>query len=143
LMPIIQRYVERLPGSFMEEKGFSIVWHFRNAEAELASVRAKELVDDLITFTANTDLQVLQGSKVIEVRNAGINKGVAGTHFLSRREYDLILAVGDDWTDEDLFKVIPQRKNNYTLKVGIMPSNARYNLKDYKETRKLLEEMIR
>jgi trehalose 6-phosphate synthase/phosphatase len=143
LMPIIQCYVERLPGSFMEEKGFSVVWHFRNAEPELASVRAKELMDDLITFTANTDVQVLQGSKVIEVRNAGINKGVAGTHFLSRREYDLILAVGDDWTDEDLFKVIPQRQNNYTLKVGITPSNASYNLKDYKETRKLLEEMIR
>jgi trehalose 6-phosphate synthase/phosphatase len=45
---------------------------------------------------------------VVEVRNAGINKGTAGTHFISKDAFDFILAVGDDGTDEDLFKVVPE-----------------------------------
>jgi len=140
LLPLFRMYEDRLPGSFIEEKEFSLVWHYRSADPELASVRAKEFTDDLISLTANIDLQILQGSKVVEIRNSGINKGVAAAHLLSKNEYDFVLAIGDDWTDEDLFKILPQEA--YSLKVGIGSSYARYNLKNYKEVIKLLQEMV-
>jgi trehalose 6-phosphate synthase/phosphatase len=134
-------YSDRLPGSFIEEKEFSLTWHFRNADPELGLLRAKELMDYMINFTANKDLQVLQGKKVVEIRNAGINKGLAAAHWLAKKEFDFILAAGDDWTDEDLFKVLPETA--VSIKVGLSSSLARFNVINYKEIRKLLEEFIK
>ncbi len=141
LLPLFRMYVDRLPGSFIEEKEFSLVWHYRGADPELGSVRAKELMDDLTSLTANIDLQILPGNKVIEIRNSEINKGVAAEYLLSKDEYDFILAIGDDWTDEDLFKILPQQA--YSLKVGIGSSYARYNLMNYKEVIRLLKGLVK
>ena len=76
--PILQLYVDRLPGALLEEKEFSLAWHYRRADPEQASERAKELLDDLAGYTRNIDVQVFEGNKVIEIRNSGVNKGTAG-----------------------------------------------------------------
>jgi trehalose 6-phosphate synthase/phosphatase len=141
IRPILDSYTDRLPGSFVEEKEFSIVWHYRRADPELGSFRAKELMDDLVNFTANTDVQVIQGSKVVEIRNADADKGTAGLHFISKKIFDFILAIGDDWTDEDLFKVLPETA--YSIRVGITQSYARFNLYDYTGVIQLLEQLIK
>ncbi|MEK7813681.1 MAG: trehalose-phosphatase, partial [Candidatus Desantisbacteria bacterium] len=140
LLSLYKVYVDRLPGSFVEEKEFSLVWHYRGADPELGSLRAKELMDDLISLTANIGLQILQGNKVVEIRNSGVNKGAAASYLLDRDKYDFVLAIGDDWTDEDLFKILPQQA--YSIKVGIGSSYAGYNLMNYKEVIKLLKEMV-
>ena len=67
--PILVLYVDRLPGALLEEKEFSLAWHYRRADLEQASLRAKELLDDLAGYTRNIDVQVFEGNKVIEVRN--------------------------------------------------------------------------
>ena len=76
--PILLLYVDRLPGALLEEKEFSLAWHYRRADPEQASQRAKELLDDLAGYTRNIDVQVFEGNKVIEIRNSGVNKGTAG-----------------------------------------------------------------
>jgi len=141
IIPILKTYVDRLPGSFVEEKDFSIAWHYRGADPELGFMRAKELMDDLINFTANIDVQVLQGSKVIEIKGGGVNKGTAAMYFISKESFDFILAIGDDMTDEDLFRVLPQTA--YSIKVEIAPSHARFNLRNYTEVWKLIEDIIK
>jgi len=141
LYPILKIFADRLPGSFIEEKEFSLVWHYRRADPEHASLRAHELIDQLTNFTANIDIQILRGSKVVEIRNAGINKANAAMALLSRQSYDFILALGDDWTDEDLFKSLPP--NAYTIKVGNLQSYARFNLSDYRESRNLLGKLLK
>ncbi len=140
IRPILETYVDRLPGSFVEEKEFSLAWHYRNTDLELASVRTKELVDDLVNLTSRIDLAVLQGNKVIEVRNAGVNKGTASLRWLSKSDYKIIIAIGDDWTDEDLFKILPE--NSYTVKVGVTPSFANYYLRNTTEVIKFLKKII-
>ncbi len=95
-------------------------------------------MDDLVSFTANLDVQVLQGSKVVEVKCAGVNKGAAAMAFLSDRP-DFTLAVGDDWTDEDLFKVLPETA--YSIRIGIRHSHARFNLRSHVEVLGLLREL--
>ena len=97
-------------------------------------------MDDLVSFTANINVQVLQGSKVVEVKCAGINKGDAARPLLSD-ETDFILAVGDDWTDEDLFKALPPAA--YTIRVGIRHSHARFNTHSHTEVLELLNELAR
>jgi trehalose 6-phosphate synthase/phosphatase len=141
ILPILGLHADRLPGSFVEEKEFSVVWHYRGADPELGVLRAKELMDELVEYTANMDIQILQGSKVIEVRNAGVNKGIAAMHFLTKKDYDFVMAIGDDWTDEDLFKSLPPKA--YTIRVGVVASYALYNLRDFMEVRQLLEQLAR
>jgi trehalose 6-phosphate synthase/phosphatase len=145
ILPLMEMYSDRLPGSFVEEKEYSLVWHFRGADPELASLRVKELTDDLVHFTANQDLQVTQGSKIVEVRDSGVDKGIAGLHWISKSPSEIsknstfILAIGDDRTDEDLFKILP--KKAYSIRVGMTSTVARYNLPSYKEVIQLLEDL--
>jgi len=139
--PILRSYEDRLPGSFAEEKEFSLVWHYRAADPELASVRSKELADELGYFTENTELQVVQEGKSIEVRNVGIDKGIAAKLLLSEKTFDFVLAVGDDLADEELFKVIPEK--SYSIKVGLAKSYARFNLRNHRDVVQLLTDLTK
>jgi trehalose 6-phosphate synthase/phosphatase len=140
IRPILELYMDRTPGAFIEEKDFSLVWHYRKASPELSTIRVRELIDELITLTANLNLQILEGSKVVEIKNSGINKGRAALRWIAREQWDFLMAVGDDRTDEDMFEVIPER--GYSLKVGLRSSLARYNLKSYEDVLSLLSELI-
>ncbi|RPF49411.1 trehalose 6-phosphate synthase/phosphatase [Thermodesulfitimonas autotrophica] len=140
IRPVLELYVDRTPGAFIEEKGFALVFHYRKAEPELGALRARELVNHLLNLTANLHLQVLEGNKVVEVKNAGINKGRAALRWIGRAAWDFILAAGDDRTDEDLFAVLPETA--YSLKVGLTPSRARFNLPSPKEVLSLLEKLV-
>jgi trehalose 6-phosphate synthase/phosphatase len=137
--PILQTYVDRLPGAWLEEKEFSLAWHYRRADLEQASRRAHELLDALAGFTRNIDVQVLEGNKVLEVRNSGVNKGSAATEWLGRLGPDFILAIGDYWTDEDLFRALPPTA--YSVRVGLANTAARYYLGNHMAVRRVLREL--
>jgi len=137
---ILEMHMDRTPGSLIEEKEFSLVWHYRKADSELASLRARELKDALLHFTTNLDLGILEGSKVMEIKHIGINKGRAAQRWLAKEQWDFILAIGDDVTDEDTFTVLPETA--YSIKVGLGPSKARFNIASQHEVRELLAEMI-
>jgi trehalose 6-phosphate synthase/phosphatase len=137
--PILQLYVDRLPGAMLEEKEFSLVWHYRRADPEQASLRAQELLDDLAGYTRNIDVQVLEGNKVLEVRNTGVTKATAAHDWLARLEPDFILAIGDDWTDEDLFRSLPPTA--VSVRVGLANTAARYYLGSHTAVRRLLREL--
>jgi trehalose 6-phosphate synthase/phosphatase len=140
VMPILQQYADRLPGAFVEEKDLSLGWHYRNADPDQAKMLAAELTDNIVTFTANIDVHVLQGNKVVEVRNAGVDKGIAALEWLSRGEYDFVLGVGDDWTDEDLFKALSDR--GISIRVGLTRTHAQYNLRTPADVIALLESLL-
>lgn len=137
--PILQLYVDRLPGALLEEKEYSLAWHYRRADPEQASVRAKELLDDLADYTRNIDVQVLEGSKVVEMRNSGINKGAAALEWLAESAPDFILSIGDDWTDEDVFRALPSTA--YTVRVGVAKTAANFYLTSHTAVRWVLREL--
>jgi trehalose 6-phosphate synthase/phosphatase len=137
--PILVLYVDRLPGASLEEKEFSLAWHYRRADPEQASLRAKELLDDLAGYTRNIDVQVFEGNKVIEVRNAGINKGIAAMEWLTECPPDFIFGIGDDWTDEDLFRALPP--SAFSVRMGLGNTAARYYLGDPAAVRQLLRDL--
>jgi trehalose 6-phosphate synthase/phosphatase len=104
-------------------------------------VRARELLSHLSFMTANTDLQVMEGNKVLEIKSAGINKGTAAARWLERYNPDFVLALGDDRTDEDTFRALPSTA--YTIRVGTgARSLARFNLASPMEVRKLLRKLL-
>ncbi len=139
ILPMLEMYSDRLPGSFVEEKEFSLVWHYRAADPEVGGMRARELADDLAGLKAHTDVQVLQGSKVIEVRNAGVDKGTAALEWLSKGDYDFVLAIGDDWSDEDLFAVLPD--SAWSIRVGVADSYARFSVPNHRRVSDLLGKL--
>ena len=143
IRPIIEVFVDRTPGSFLEEKDFSLVFHYRKTEPSLAMVRMGELKDALIDMTSNLNLSILEGNKVIEIKNSGVGKGRAALRWISRdqKEWDFIIAAGDDWTDEDLFEVLPD--SAYSIRIGLGHSHARFNLNSVQEMRLLLGELGR
>ncbi|OLD73200.1 MAG: trehalose-phosphatase [Ignavibacteria bacterium 13_1_40CM_2_61_4] len=141
IIPILEGYADRFPGSSVEEKEYSVVWHYRGADPEQGKLAAMELTDDLHRFTANIDLQVLQGQKNIEVRNTGINKGTAAAYWLSNENYGFVMGIGDDLTDEDLFTALPA--DAYSIRVGIGRTQARLSLRTPKEVIQLLGHLVR
>ncbi len=140
IRPIMENFADLTPGAFIEEKDYALVWHYRRADPELSSVRARELKEALYDVTQNLDLLVLEGNKVIEVKPINVNKGRTARYFLEKKDYEFILAVGDDWTDEDLFEAMPEEA--YTIKVGFGVSRAKYQVESYREVRKILRYLV-
>ncbi|MFY9153424.1 MAG: bifunctional alpha,alpha-trehalose-phosphate synthase (UDP-forming)/trehalose-phosphatase [Prolixibacteraceae bacterium] len=135
----LEYYVDRTPGSFIEEKNYSLVWHYRKTDPELGQMRAIELKDELSNLTANDDLEIMEGNKVIEIKSRGVNKGQAALQFMQGNQYDFIAGIGDDWTDEYLFGVIPPE--GVSIKVGTGKTSAKYHLADYTEVRQFLKHL--
>jgi len=130
----------RTPGSTVEEKDFSLVWHYRRADPELAYVRGQELRGALVNLTENLDVGVFEGNKIIEVKSQGVNKGRAAEHWLAERGWDFILGAGDDYTDEEMFSVLPD--DAYSIKVGFTASIARFNVDSARDIRMLIKRLL-
>jgi len=141
IRPILELYTDRTPGSSVEEKDFSLVWHFRRADSQLAYLRSQELRNAVLNLTANLDIGAFEGSKILEIKNIGISKGRVAELWLSKQKWDFVLAAGDDYTDEDLFAVLPA--SAYSIRVGYGISKARFNLDSVYELRLLLEELTK
>jgi len=139
IKPILELYSDRTPGSLVEEKDFSLVWHYRRADPALADVRTHELRDALVNMTENMDVGVFEGSRILEIRKHGINKGRAAEHLIGLRCRDFLLAAGDDYTDEEMFAVMP--KEAYSIKVGFSISRARFNVAGVQDVRSLLQTL--
>jgi trehalose 6-phosphate synthase/phosphatase len=140
IRPILQVYVERVPGALLEEKEFTLAWHYRRADPEQASRRSRELLDALAGFTRIIDVQVVEGNKVLEVRNSGASKGTSATEWLSGLGAEFILAIGDDMTDEDLFRALPATA--YSVRVGPAQTAARYYVNSHTAVRRLLGALV-
>jgi len=129
LSPVFNRYAHLCQGTFIEEKEYSLAWHYRNAELGEARRRRQELKDELKgLLLPGRRLQILEGHRVMEIKQDGYNKGTAALKLISASTFDFILAVGDDQTDEDLFRALPAEA--FTFKIGTSPSLARYKLRD-------------
>ncbi|HET8854788.1 MAG TPA: bifunctional alpha,alpha-trehalose-phosphate synthase (UDP-forming)/trehalose-phosphatase, partial [Salinimicrobium sp.] len=141
IRPVLEAYVDRTPGTFIEEKNYSLAWHYRRANPDLGELRANELSNVLKDLISNHGLSVLQGNKVLEIKTSGVNKGKAATKILQNRDYDFIFAIGDDWTDEYLFTELPD--DTLTVKVGLKKTSAKYYLRATENVRELLEQFTK
>lgn len=137
---LLDTYTDRTPGTFVEEKSYSLVWHYRKAETGLGDLRANEIVSNLRVLAADKGLKLMPGNKVIEFKNMEVNKGKAALSYLHGKKTDFIIAFGDDYTDEDIFTALPETAT--TVKVGNNISAAKYYLLDYQEVRELLWALV-
>ncbi|WP_288940412.1 bifunctional alpha,alpha-trehalose-phosphate synthase (UDP-forming)/trehalose-phosphatase [uncultured Alistipes sp.] len=126
LLELMNRFVERTPHSRLEQKQTALAWHYRETDEWLGTLRAQQLMTALIPLCMRLNLQIMPGSKVVEVKSPEFSKGSEVRRLLRRERYDFILAMGDDTTDDDMFRALPRAA--VTVKVGAASEYARYNL---------------
>ena len=136
---ILQKFVDRIEHTFIEEKTASLAWHYRNASDEAVQAALPELEHELAEVAKKFVLNVRHASKVVEIGSSGVSKGIAAGHFLENAAFDFILAIGDEETDEDMFKSLPTTA--FTVKVRPGPSAAKFRLPDPAAARKFLSDL--
>jgi len=141
LLAIFRLYEQATPGSTIEEKHSSIVWHYRKADEEFGAWKANQLTEELSALTANHPIKVRHGKKMVEVTAAENNKGAAVARVLDENDdYEVALCAGDDLTDESMFEL--NRPRILTIKVGSGPTLARFRVPDPAAFRQFLGGMF-
>jgi trehalose 6-phosphate synthase/phosphatase len=124
---ILDQFAASAPGSLVENKEYALAWHYRLVDAEFGAWLANELVTTLENLLSGTELAVIHGNRVVEVRYAWANKGEVAAILSSRnRRKSFVLAMGDDRTDEDLFGRVP--RTAWTIRVGDGSTAARFRV---------------
>lgn len=126
ILSILQTFIDKTPRSKLETKETALVWHYRKVDAWLASLREQQLVNTLITPCTRLNLQIMRGDKIVEIKSPFYTKGSEARRIMDKKSFDFILAMGDDTTDEDTFRELPERA--YTIKIGNISAIARYSL---------------
>ena len=139
LAPVMQLHTDRTPGSRLEDKEYGLAWHYQGSEPDLAFIRVAELRDALLSLSANHDLTVFEGNRVLEVKSSLASKSQAAAEWHREGAYDLILAAGDDKTDEELFASLPTTA--HSIRVGLAITSAAYFLENPGELRTFLREL--
>ncbi|MCL7987961.1 bifunctional alpha,alpha-trehalose-phosphate synthase (UDP-forming)/trehalose-phosphatase [Sphingobacterium sp. lm-10] len=136
---IMNKIANRTAGSSVEEKEYSMAWHYRKVQSGLGRLRAQELMDSLRYLIPHHGLQLLYGDKVIEVKNSEVNKGKAASGIVEKLQPDFIFAMGDDATDEDMFHELPAE--TVSVKVGSKKSAAKYYVDSQQDAIQLLHSI--
>lgn len=139
LKPILERYAERTPGAIIEEKNFALVWHYRNVPPELAYARNASLRHELNGMLAGSEVSTFNGNKIIEIKPRAIRKSTIINELMESTYPDFILCAGDDYTDEDMFEVLPETA--YTIKVGLRETRARFQVPSVEKLRDILKSL--
>jgi trehalose 6-phosphate synthase/phosphatase len=138
LLPVLDTFTDNTPGTFIEHKTNSLVWHYRKADPELGIARSVELKTVLSSLLPN-DLTLLDGNKVLELVPANINKGVVALDIFNSKDYDFVLVGGDDVTDENMFMNLPSEV--FKIKVGKKKTVADYFIRNYTNFISLLSKL--
>jgi trehalose 6-phosphate synthase/phosphatase len=140
LLPALEKYARLTPGARVEVKPRSLVWHYRAAAPYQAQKYAVIIKRALKPILKTYGLELLQGNKVLEIKNPKISKANAAKPWLER-DYKFVLAIGDDATDESLFLALPV--DSYSVKVGRGRTAARFRLASSKEIVALLRKLAK
>ncbi|MEZ4293952.1 MAG: bifunctional alpha,alpha-trehalose-phosphate synthase (UDP-forming)/trehalose-phosphatase [Polyangiaceae bacterium] len=139
--PLFADFCARTPGAFVEEKTAALALHYRSSDPTLVAERLRELRGKLTTALSGGPVEMLDGSKVLEVRLRGANKGVIARKLTADLHPDAaILAAGDDRTDEDTFAALPEQA--ITIRVGPGRSRAAYTVASPAELRGMLRILL-
>jgi trehalose 6-phosphate synthase/phosphatase len=138
--PVLEAYTELTPRSRVEEKQYSLVWHYRQSPAFAASKNLVIIQRLLKPELRPAKIAMTNGSKILEIKDPRINKGQAIQRWL-RERHQFILAIGDDMTDEDMF--VRLSRTPYSVKVGSGRTAAHLRLSAPDDVVKLLRQLSR
>lgn len=137
---VLEDWAARTPGSFVERKSAMLAWHWRRADPERGRRQESELRLHLAELLSNVAVEVIVGDHVVEVRPQGVHKGRAVALATARCiPAALVLAIGDDRTDDDLFAVLGPE--HVSMRVGLRAGRSTLRVEGPAETRAFLTEL--
>jgi len=116
------------PRVILEDKGSSLAVHYRLAPHLEQTLKAK--IAAIIARIAARDLEVMHGNAVIEIKPIGFSKGEAVGEMMKNPPFAhrKPVFVGDDTTDESVFKVLPMFGGvGYSVERLINGANGTFN----------------
>lgn|GEM_PF-92933 len=126
------------PGIWIEPKGVTLSIHYRMARNPAqCERRLRELISAVVE-----DACVVGGKQVLNLlpKDAG-NKGQALEVLMQTGGFESAMYVGDDLTDEDVFRL--QRSDILSVRVGrSLDSSAKFFIDDQAEIAQLIDEII-
>lgn len=133
LKPITSQF----KGTLIEDKGLTLSFHYRLAIPHQIP-EIKLLINQILKpYLGDRLISVILGKKVINITpNVNWNKGHFAEMIIKKitalaGKRPAVIAIGDDTTDEDVFKML---KKGVTIRVGKNhKSDAKYSLKNTKE----------
>jgi trehalose 6-phosphate phosphatase len=105
------------PGVLVEDKGYSLALHYRKVPKQ--GVALIHDVKHAHQAWGDQSIELLFGKAVLELKFAGFNKGSAVRQLMTYPPFArrAPIFIGDDHTDEDAFKVMPEF-NGQAMSVG-------------------------
>jgi trehalose 6-phosphate synthase/phosphatase len=141
LVPVLNRITDLCPSSYLEEKKYSLTWHYRNADPDQGYTCSRELIQILKDKINFYNLKILDGNKIVEVLSNETGKGLAVRKLFEQGGFDFVLSIGDDATDEEMFDYFLQYTDAFTIKVGEGATSARYNVQSISDVAELLKQL--
>lgn len=137
-----------IPGIFLEDKYFTLSLHYRLVDTKKEPWVKKRFMQICAPLDKDKKIKISCGKKVLEVRPPVIwGKGNAVLWLLTKRRHtvsgkDIVpVCVGDDVTDEDVFKAFKVKE--ITVVVGKnKKSSARYYVENPSEVQRLLKQIL-
>ncbi|MDG1401067.1 MAG: bifunctional alpha,alpha-trehalose-phosphate synthase (UDP-forming)/trehalose-phosphatase [Candidatus Binatia bacterium] len=141
VLDILENFTARTPGSLVEEKTVTLAWHYRWAEAEFGAFQANEIRTHLAQILSNSPAEIVSDAKVIEVRPFGLDKGTVVKPLVDGlANGTMVVGMGDDQTDEDLFASLPE--GAISIHVGDGRSIATTRVPDIESVRRMLAGLL-
>ncbi|KAH6795603.1 hypothetical protein C2S51_036589 [Perilla frutescens var. frutescens] len=110
---VLEYFTERTPRSHFERRETSLVWNYKYADSEFGRLQARDMLQHLWTGPiSNSSVDVVQGSRSVEVRAVGVTKGAAIDRILGEIVHskaistpiDFVMCVGHFFgKDEDVY----------------------------------------
>lgn len=144
LVQMLRRKLSGRKGILIEDKGLSLSVHYRlAAKRDSADIKTR-FHEAVIMALVNGSIEIKTGKKILEIRPAvKWDKGSAVLWLLARQKGFLPVYLGDDVTDEDVFRVL--RNKGMTIFVGKpRPGfSAQYYLRGNTEVKEFLQRLIK
>ncbi|KAF8464572.1 glycosyltransferase family 20-domain-containing protein [Kalaharituber pfeilii] len=139
VLDILKYYVERTPGTYIESRHCSCLFHYRNAEDMATAARqAAECANDVNDRFENQGIRAVPVDGAVTVESAECNKATAAMKVMGFLQEaaedkeqalpDFLLVVGDDRDDEVIFRWANEQRDKIpivtTVSVGMRNTEA-------------------
>lgn len=119
VLNILEGFTEKTEGSYITHKDTIITWWYKDCDIYFGHLQANEIITHLQNIFENNNIEIVNGRGYVEVKPRNVNKGYFLSHiikneFIDGNGPDFIFAIGDDTSDEEMFKYLSSVNNQLT-----------------------------